>query len=70
MSSIVHLDLDISQIKNRDQFKQQSSKIKIGYISKPTTIVDKAGRVLVWYLPKILTKDLHVSHFPLLLNTI
>lgn len=61
---IVHLDLDISQFNNsKDQFRKhiKSAKINLGRISLPTTIVDKCGRVLLWYLPQILTRTFHVS---------
>ena len=59
----VHLDLDIATCKSKAQFVENSKNISLGHISKPATIVDKYGRILVWYLPKILTEDHHVSKF-------
>ena len=34
---------------------------KLGVIDKPATVVDKHGKILLWYLPNILQDDFVVS---------
>lgn len=36
-------------------------QVALGSIKVPATIVDQSGNILVWYLPRVLSKSLQVS---------
>jgi hypothetical protein len=47
-----------------DQLSIRSVKFtpdSLGHIDRPATVVDPTGRILVWYLPNMLTAKMHVS---------
>ncbi|KAG2738073.1 hypothetical protein P692DRAFT_20638160, partial [Suillus brevipes Sb2] len=48
-------------LSNSTQQRQKLAKYfaapSFGHLTEPTTLVDKHGRILTWYLPEILTAD-------------
>jgi hypothetical protein len=47
-----------SQPKNLEKFYNMT---KLGAVDKPATIVDRHGKIILWYLPNILQSDHVVS---------
>ncbi|XP_006456858.1 hypothetical protein AGABI2DRAFT_146559 [Agaricus bisporus var. bisporus H97] len=43
--------------KQKSIFKQKLQSTHLGNISKPTVVLDQCGRIVVWYLPDLMSKD-------------
>jgi hypothetical protein len=59
--SIDHTTIDSDQLVNRPPGLITDH---LGRIDKPATIVDPSGRILVWYLPNMLSSKIHASRLP------
>jgi len=68
--NLVYVDFDVEEFanrKNKGLGPSNSKTINLGSLDKPATIVDVKGRIIIWFLPEILTSDVHVSD-PILLS--
>jgi len=50
-----------SKSTRHPQLEKFFERAKLGVIDKPATVVDKHGKILLWYLPNILRDDFVVS---------
>jgi hypothetical protein len=52
-----------------DKLREHFPALNLGRITTPTTVVDAAGRIILWYLPHIMPKELTVCLSSCLLQT-
>jgi hypothetical protein len=64
---IVQIPWDIEEfyrehvLAGRDKKRIKFPNPSLGAFSDPLTLVDKKGRIVLWYLPDLLSKDQQVS---------
>jgi hypothetical protein len=46
----------------KKESKKYFQSVNLGFITKPTTVVDVHGKILVWYLPGLLLPHRVVRH--------
>jgi hypothetical protein len=63
----VKIDWDIEEYvhrlpnKNSSRFKRDFPDLNLGYQNMPAVIIDSKGRIVIWYLPRLLGKHHTVS---------
>jgi hypothetical protein len=67
--SSVYLPFDAVEF-NGQKDKSLLQIPSIGLLDTPTTVVDCAGRIVLWYLPGLIPDKIHVCKFLILLNIV
>jgi hypothetical protein len=53
--------MNTANTPKEDKLRAKFPVLDLGRLTVPTTIVDSANRIIVWYLPHIMPADLNVS---------